>query len=97
MVVQLAQMTKTMPELPDAILPLAEIDDELGGHRCLGRPPKLSDSELLCLAVAQVLLGCRSEARWLRFVGSRLAGMFPYLPQRPGCNKRLRSALPLVK
>jgi hypothetical protein len=74
-----------------------KIDDELGGRRCLGRPPKLTDSELLCLAVAQALLGCTSEARWLRFVGSRLAGMFPYLPQRPGYNKRLRSALPLVK
>lgn len=23
--------------------------------------------------------------------------MFPYLPQPPGCNKRLRAALPLVK
>ncbi len=74
-----------------------KIDDELGGSRCLGRPPKLTDPELLCLAVAQTLLGCRSEARWLRFAASHLAGMFPYLPQRPGCNKRLRSALPLVK
>jgi hypothetical protein len=74
-----------------------KIDDELGGSRCLGRPPKLTDSELLCLAVAQALLGCRSEARWLRFAASRLAGMFPYLPQRPGYNKRLRAALPLLK
>ncbi len=40
-----------------------KIDDELGGHRCLGRPPKLTDPELLCLAVAQALLGCTSEAR----------------------------------
>jgi hypothetical protein len=74
-----------------------KIDDELGGRRCLGRPPKLTDSELVCLAVAQALLGFTSEARWLRAVGSRLAGMFPYLPQRPGYNKRLRSAFPLVK
>lgn len=49
-----------------------------------GRPPLLSDSELVCLAVAQALLGDRSEAQWLRFARKRLAGMFPYLPQRSG-------------
>ena len=41
--------------------------------------------------------GLHSEARWLRFARAHLAGMFPYLPQRPGYNKRLRAALPLVK
>nr|WP_235834495.1 IS982 family transposase [Actinomadura logoneensis] len=65
--------------------------------RWLGRPPLLSDSELVTLAVAQALLGFTSEARWLRFARGHLAGMFPYLPQRPGYNKRLRAALPLVK
>jgi hypothetical protein len=34
-----------------------EIDDESGGGRCMGRPPLLSDSELVCLAVAQALEG----------------------------------------
>lgn len=88
-------MTTDLDTLVTALY--VKIDDELGGSRCLGRPPKLTDPELLCLAVAQALLGFTSEARWLRFVGTRLAGMFPHLPQRPGCNKRLRSALPLVK
>ena len=32
------------------------IDDLLGPRRGPGRPPRLSDAELLCLAVAQVLL-----------------------------------------
>lgn len=63
----------------------------------MGRPPLLTDSELVCLAVAQVLLGYHSEARWLRFARKHLTGMFPYLPQQSGYNKRLRSALPLVK
>jgi hypothetical protein len=71
-----------------------KIDDELEGVRWLGRPPKLTDSELICLAVAQVRLGFHSEARWLRFAREQLAGMFPYLPERPGYNKRLRAALP---
>lgn len=74
-----------------------KIDDEIGGTRCLGRPPRLSDSELVCLAVAQAVLGFHSEARWLRFAHRHLTDMFPYLPQRPGYNKRLRAALPLVK
>ena len=74
-----------------------KIDDWLGRARRTGRPPKLSDSELLTLAVAQVLLGVRSEARWLRFVPRVLPGAFPYLPGQSGYNKRLRAALPLLK
>jgi hypothetical protein len=74
-----------------------KIDDELGGRRPTGRPPKLSDSELVTLAVAQALLGYHCEARWLRFAHAHLKMLFPYLPQRPGYNKRLRAALPLVK
>ncbi|MFI7607005.1 IS982 family transposase, partial [Micromonospora sp. NPDC049366] len=71
-----------------------KIDDWLGRPRRSGRPPKLSDAELLTLAVAQVLLGIRSEARWLRFVPAHLPGAFPYLPGQSGYNKRLRAALP---
>ncbi|MET7906479.1 hypothetical protein ABZS86_35530 [Streptomyces sp. NPDC005355] len=39
-----------------------------------------TDSELVCLAVAQALLGYTSESRCLRFVYSRLGTMFPYVP-----------------
>ncbi|SCG77329.1 IS982 family transposase [Micromonospora inositola] len=74
-----------------------KIDDWLGRPARVGRPPKLSDAELLTLAVAQVLLGVRSEARWLRFVPRHLPGAFPYLPGQSGYNKRLRAALPLLK
>ena len=56
-----------------------------------------TDSELVCLAVAQALLGCKSEARWLRFARAHLTGLFPDLPQRPVYNRRLRAALPLIK
>ncbi|MFD3328535.1 hypothetical protein [Streptomyces sp. NPDC058701] len=74
-----------------------KIDNEIGGTRWLGRPPRLTDSELVTLAVAQALLGCTPESRWLRFVDSRLGAMCPYVPRQPGWNKRLRAALPLVK
>jgi hypothetical protein len=74
-----------------------KIDDYLGDRTRPGRPPRLSDAELLTLAVAQVLLGVRSEARWLRFVPRALPSAFPYLPGQSGYNKRLRGALSLIK
>jgi hypothetical protein len=77
--------------------PYVKIDDWLGKPTRTGRPPRLSDAELLTLAVAQVLLGVRSEARWLRFVPNALPAAFPYLPGQSGYNKRLRNALPLIK
>jgi Transposase DDE domain len=72
------------------------IDDLLGPRRGPGRRPKLSDAELICLAVAQVLLGFNTERRWLRFVGRRLGHLFPYLPTSSAYNRRLRRAAPLV-
>jgi hypothetical protein len=56
----------------------------------VGLAPKLSDSELVTLAVMQALLGFTSEARWLRYARAHLRALFPYLPQQPGYNKRLR-------
>ena len=73
------------------------IDDYLEPRRRSGRPPRLTDAELLTLAVAQVLLGVRSEPRWLRLVPAALPGAFPYLPGQSGYNKRLRAASPLLK
>ncbi len=72
------------------------VDDLFGPRHGPGRPPKLSDSELVCLAVAQVLLGCDSERRWLRFAQGRLGHLFPYLPTPAAYNKRLRAAGVLV-
>lgn len=88
-------MTQDLDTLLTALY--VKIDDMIGGPRWRGRPPQLTDSELVCLAVAQVLLGARSEAHWLRYANAHLRGMFPYLPKRPGYNKRLRSALPVIK
>src|SRR4051812_7211199 len=73
------------------------IDDHLRACVRPGRRPRLTDAELLTLAVAQALLGVRSEARWLRLVPAALPGAFPYLPGQSGYNKRLRAALPLLK
>lgn len=51
---------------------------------------RISDAELIVLAVMQAFLGYVSEARWLRYAHRNLAGMFPYLPRQSGYNKRLR-------
>ena len=67
-----------------------------GPRRSPGRPPKLSDAELLCLAVAQVLLGFASERRWLRFAHARLGHLFPRLLTASAYNRRLRRARPLL-
>ncbi|MBA2730559.1 MAG: transposase, partial [Euzebyaceae bacterium] len=40
----------------------------------------------------QALLGYTSEQRFLRYANTHLRGLFPYLPQRPAYNKRLRNA-----
>ncbi|BCJ51994.1 hypothetical protein Asp14428_34690 [Actinoplanes sp. NBRC 14428] len=88
-------MTQDLDTLLTALY--VKIDDSIRTPRWRGRPPRLTDSELVCLAVAQVLLGARSEARWIRYARIHLHGLFPYLPQRPGYNKRLRAALPLIK
>jgi hypothetical protein len=58
----------------------------------VGIEVKLSDAELVTVAVIQSLLGFTSEARFLRFARTKLAHLFPYLPQQSGYNKRLRSA-----
>ncbi|MBD0674598.1 IS982 family transposase [Streptomyces sp. CBMA156] len=72
------------------------IDDHVAPRHRIGRPPRLSDAELLCLAVAQVLLGFPSARHWHRFAGSRLRHLFPYLPGQSGYNKRLNTAGPLI-
>jgi hypothetical protein len=63
----------------------------------VGIAPKLSDAELVTLAVMQALLGFTSEARWLRHAHQSLRHLFPYLPKQPGYNKRLRAAADLIQ
>jgi Transposase DDE domain len=62
-----------------------------------GISPQLSDAELVTVAVLQALLGFTSEARWVRYAHAHLGHLFPYLPQQPGYNKRLRAAAALIR
>jgi hypothetical protein len=88
-------VTKNLDTLLTALY--VEIDDHVAPpRRGRGRRPELTDAELVCLAVAQVLLGFDSEHRWIRFAICHLRGYFPYLPNQPGYHKRLRAAAPLL-
>lgn len=62
-----------------------------------GIKPRLTDAELVTLAVMQALLGFTSEARWLRHARAHLGHLFRYLPQQPGYNKRLRRSGALIR
>jgi Transposase DDE domain len=57
----------------------------------IGFTPQITDAEMITLAVMQALLQYRSETRWMRYAHAHLRHLFPYLPQQPGYNKRLRS------
>jgi hypothetical protein len=82
-----------------AIALYARVDDTLKDRPDLqpwrpkvGIAPKLSDAELLTLAVMQALLGYANETGWLRYAGKHLSHLFPYLPGQAGYNKRLRKS-----
>ena len=55
------------PDLDTLLTALyVKIDDELKGIPRAGCPPRFTDSELVTVAVAQVLLGHDSERGWIR-------------------------------
>ena len=81
-------LTALYVDLEDRVLPALGWSRD---HR-RGRKPVLSDAELLCLAVAQQLLGFASERRWIRYARKNLSAMFPRLPGQSGYGKRLRAS-----
>lgn len=62
-----------------------------------GRPPEVTDAELVCLAVAQVLLRFDDEMRWLRAAGRQVGHLFPRLLRQSEYNQRLRVIAPLME
>lgn len=66
------------------------------GRRRRGQPPKVTDAELVCLAVAQVLLRYDSERHWLRAAASRVGHLFPRLICQSEYNRRLRALSPVM-
>jgi hypothetical protein len=80
-------------ELTDRIIPARP-----GGQRHgPGRPPAVTDAELVCLAVAQVLLRYHDEHHWLRAAPTRVGHLFPRLLSQPAYNRRLRGVTDLMQ
>ena len=79
-------------ELADRIIP------SLGFTRSgPGKPPEVTDAELVCLAVAQVLLRYDDERHWLRAAASRVGHLFPRLLGQSEYNQRLTGAARLME
>ncbi len=72
------------------------IDDFLPARSGPGCPPKITDAELIALAVAQMFLGLPNDRKFLALARWRLGHLFPYLPKQPGYNKRLRALAPQI-
>ena len=63
----------------------------------VGITPRLSDAELVTLAVMQALLGFTREASWLRYAHSRLRGLFPYLPHNRATTSGCATAATMLR
>ncbi|MCY7280318.1 MAG: IS982 family transposase, partial [Sphingomonas bacterium] len=85
-------MTTLYVQLDDRILPGLGFSRD----RHPGRKLVLTDAELLCLVVAQQMLGIASDRKWIRYAHAHLKGMFPNLPQQSGWGKRVRQATGLL-
>ena len=85
-------LTALYVELTDRIIPLRG-----PGRRGPGRPPDVTDAELACLAVAQVLLRCDDERHWLRAAPRLVGHLFPRLLAQSEYNTRLRQIAPLME
>src|SRR3954453_1946460 len=55
---------------------------------------KVSDEEIVALAVAQAITGTVSDRRFLGTIGRLLPGFFPHLPDQAQYNRRLRRLTP---
>ena len=75
-----------------------KIDDQLKAapdwapaRPAVGIAPKLTDAELITVAVMQALLGSPPRPAGSGTPAPGCDHLFPYLPQQPGYNKRLRT------
>jgi hypothetical protein len=85
-------LTALYVELTDRIIPAS------GLGRCgPGKPPEVTDAELVCLAVAQVLLRYDDERHWLRAAPKQVGHLFPRMLRQSEYNQRLKNAAPLME
>ena len=85
-------LTALYVELTDRIIPSTPTR-----RRGPGRPPEVTDAELVCLAVAQVLLRFNNERHWLRAAPSRVGHLFQRLLSQSEYNDRLKTTAWLME
>lgn len=87
-----------MPAALDALVIAlyVAIDDFLEPRSGPGRPPKLDDSELITLAIAQVFLAMPNDRQFLALARWRLGHLFPQLIDQSQYNRRLRALAPQI-
>jgi hypothetical protein len=85
-------LTALYVELTDRIIPSSG-----SGRSGPGRPPEVTDAELACLAVAQVLLRHDDERHWLRAAPKLIGHLFPRLLGQSEYNERLKNLAPLME
>jgi hypothetical protein len=85
-------LTALYVELTDRIIPSRGF-----ARRGPGKPPEVTDAELACLAVAQVLLRHDGERHWLRAAPRLVGHLFPRLLGQSEYNERLRQLAPLME
>jgi hypothetical protein len=85
-------LTALYVELTDRIIPSTPTR-----RRGPGRPPEVTDAELVCLAVAQVLLRFNDERHWLRAAPSRVGHLFPRMLSQSEYNDRLKTTAWLME
>lgn len=61
-----------------------------------GPEGKISDAELVALAVAQAAMGVPSDRQFLGLITKVLPGWFPHLPEQSQYNRRLRRLAPVI-
>ena len=85
-------LTALYVELTDRIIPSRGFS-----RRGPGKPPEVTDAELVCLAVAQVLLRFDDERHWLRAASKQVGHLFPRLLGQSEYNDRLKALAPLME
>lgn len=61
-----------------------------------GPPGRITDQELIALAVAQAVTGLPSDRQFLGMVRRLLPGWFAHLPDQTQFNRRLRRLTPQI-
>jgi hypothetical protein len=84
------------PDLEALVVAAYVFADEYRVPARPGPAAKVSDSELVALAVCQAAMGISSDRQFLGLVGYRLPGWFPFLPSQSQYNRRLRSLTGLL-